>query len=159
MAAKKKKVKSEHKGKELFDFVNGIFADQRMAFFDDLSEEEKKKYHQSRWMIHRFISMNAHYIPIANAVQKYTELPARNHYQFLTRMLPKGRQFNKYIKGSKESKYEQWMVELVANHFNVRKSEAMTYIDLYQQHNIDELVTICRMYGTDMKDIQHALNI
>jgi hypothetical protein len=159
MAAKKKKAKSETKGKELFDFINMIYQDQKVSSFDDMSEDEKKKYHQSRYMIHRFLSMNPHYLPIVNEVQKYPDMPARAHYQFLCSLIPKGRQFNKYIKGNKEGKYESWMVELVANHFNVKKSEAMTYIELYIEKDIDELITLCRMYGTDMEDIQDALQL
>lgn len=159
MAPKKKKVKSEHKGKELFDFVNAIFADQSISFFDNLSEDEQKKYHQSRYMINRFVSMNPHYLPVVNEIQKYTDMPARAHYLFLTSLIPKGRQFNKYIKGDKETKYEPWMVELVANHYNVRKSEAINYIELYIEKDVDELIKLCRMYGRDKEEIEDALHV
>ena len=68
-----------------------------MCFYDDLSEEEKKKYKYSRYMIHRFVGMNPNYLPIVNEIQKYTELPDRSHYQFLVSLIPKDRQFYKYI--------------------------------------------------------------
>lgn len=153
MAKEKKDVSGT---KELFDFLDGITTNQSIEFFDGLTDADKKSYKGSRYMIHRFLSMNPHYLPVANAIQKYTSMPDRNHYQFLTGILPRGKQYNKYIKGSKEQKYEKWLVELVTNHFKVSKKEATQYIEIYYKHDKKGLKTLCEMYGVDKKDIKKA---
>lgn len=157
MPPKKKLVSTEpkeHKGKELFDFVNMIQQDGKLSSFDNMTDAEKKKYKTSRYMIHRFLSMNPAYSPVVNAVQKYTQMPERAHYQFLTGIIPKSRQFNKYIKGSKDDRYESWLVDLVANHNNVSKVEAITYLDIYYHHDKNALREICQMYGIDSKTLK-----
>ncbi len=159
MAAKKKVTSTEpkeNKGKELFDFVNMIQQDGKLSSYDNLTEAEKKKYKTSRYMIHRFLSMNPAYSPVVNAVQKYTQMPDRAHYQFLTGIIPKSRQFNRYIKGSKDDTYETWLVELVANHYNVSKTEAITYLDIYYQNDKASLRAMCTMYGVDPKVMKKA---
>jgi formate dehydrogenase maturation protein FdhE len=152
----KKKVQTEqtNKGKELFDFLNGITTDQSKAFFDNLTDVEKKKYKTSRYMIHRFLSMNVNYAQVVNALQQYSNIPDKAHYQFLTGMLPKGKQYNKYIKGDKDERYEAWLVQLVAKHYSVSTVEASQYLDILYSHNKEELKTLCKSYGIDDKQIK-----
>ena len=154
----KKKVQTEetNKGKELFDFLSGITTDQSMDFFDNLNDAEKKKYKNSRYMIHRFLSMNVNYSQVVNALQKYTSVPDRAHYLFLTSMLPKGKQYNKYIKGEKDEKYESWLIDIVAKHYNVSKVEAIQYLEIYYTHNKDALIMLCKSYGIDSKTLKKA---
>jgi hypothetical protein len=156
MAKKKVQVEETNKGKELFDFLNGITTDQSTEFFDNLNDAEKKKYKNSRYMLHRFLSMNVNYSQVVNAVQKYSAIPDRAHYLFLTNMLPKGKQYNKYIKGEKDERYETWLVELVAKHFNVSKVEAIQYLEIYYTQNKDALIMLCKNYGIDSKTLKKA---
>jgi len=71
-------------------------------------------------------------------------------------MLPKGRQFNKYIKGQKEDTYESWLVELVSKYFNVSTVEATTYLDIYYEHNRGALRILCELHGIDSKQLKKA---
>ena len=151
-----KKAEVSEKGKELFDFLTAVTADQSMQFFDGLNDTDKKKYKYSRYMLHRFLSMNVNYAPIVNALQKYPNIPDRAHYQFLTNILPRGKQYNKYIKGSKDEKYENWLVELVAKHYQVSKVEATTYLEIYYTQNKDGLRELCEKYGVDKKQLKQA---
>lgn len=144
------------KAKGLFDFVNGVTADQSMKFFDELSEVERKTYKNSRYMIHRFLSMNMNYSPVVNIIQKYTSMPERAHYLFLTNILPKGKQYNKYIKGDKDDRYESWLVELVAKHYHVSRNEAITYLEIYYSSSKESLREICKLYGIDQKLLKAA---
>lgn len=154
----KKKVQTDvvNKGKELFDFLNGITTDQRTKFFDELNDGEKKKYKASRYMIHRFLSMNPNYVPVVNELQKYSGIPDRNHYLFLTNMLPRGKQYNKYIKGSQDDRYEAWLVELVARHYYVSIVEASQYLDILYKSNKQQLKELCELYGIDSKQLKKA---
>jgi hypothetical protein len=142
--------------KGLFDFINGITTNQSMEFYDDMTESEKKSYRTSRYMIHRFLSMNSAWAPIINILQQYPNMPDRSHYQFLVQMLPKGKQFSKYIKSAKETKYESWLVEIVVKHFQVSQKEALDYLDIYYEHNRGELRLLCEMYGVDSKIMKRA---
>lgn len=144
------------KSKDLFDFLTGIYTDQTSDFYDSLSDDEKKKYRNSRYMLHRFLSMNVHYSQVVNELQKWSTIPDRAHYLFLANMIPRGKQFYKYVKGSKDEKYEKWLVELVAKHYNVSKVEAIQYIEIYMKQNKAELREICRMYGTDPQMMKKA---
>jgi len=153
---KKKKAEVSEKGKELFDFLTAITADQSMQFFDGLNDTDKKKYKYSRYMLHRFLSMNVNYAPVVNELQKYPSIPDRAHYQFLTNILPCGKQYNKYIKGSRSSLYEDWLVELVAKHYQVSKVEAITYLEIYYTQNKDGLRELCEKYGIDKKQLKQV---
>jgi hypothetical protein len=150
----KKKTEVSEKGKELFDFLHAVTADQSMQFFDGLNDADKKKYKYSRYMLHRFLSMNVNYAPVVNELQKYPSIPDRAHYQFLTNILPRGKQYNKYIKGSRDEKYEKWLVELVAKHYQVSKVEAITYLEIYYTQNKTGLRELCEMYGIDKKELK-----
>ena len=107
-------------------------------------------------MLHRFLSMNVNYAPIVNELQKYPSIPDRAHYQFLTNILPRGKQYNKYIKGSKDEKYEKWLVELVAKHYQVSKVEAITYLEIYYAQNKNGLRELCEMYGIGKKELKQV---
>lgn len=143
-----------NQGKELFDFIAGITENQTTEFFDSLTESERKKYKASRYMIHRFLSMNSNYLPVVDELQKCTGIPDRCHYLFLTNILPRGRQFNKYIKGNKEGKYEKWLVDLVAKHFHVSTVEAIQYIEIYYLHDKSGLRELCEKHGIDSKTLK-----
>jgi hypothetical protein len=142
------------KGKGLFDLIGGITADQSTDFFDNLTEDEQKTYKNSRYMMHRFLSMNPAYAPVVNEVQRYPNIPDRAHYLTLTNVLPKGKQFHKYIKSKKEETYEPWLVDLLTKYFNVSKKEALDYLDIYYEHNRPALRLLCEMHGIDSKTLK-----
>jgi hypothetical protein len=155
MAKKSAKV-SKESGKSMFDLIDAIYTNQSPDFFDTLTDSEKKLYKNSRYMIHRFISMNPLYAPVVNAIQQYTTIPEKAHYLFLTNILPKGKQYNKYIKGEKDEKYESWLVDIVAKHYQVSKAEAITYLEIYYRQNKDGLRELCEKYAIDKKQLKQA---
>jgi len=155
MAKKSAKV-SKESGKSMFDLIDAIYTNQSPDFFDTLTDSEKKLYKNSRYMIHRFISMNPLYAPVVNAIQQYTTIPEKAHYLFLTNILPKGKQYNKYIKGEKDEKYESWLVDIVAKHYQVSKAEAITYLEIYYTQNKDGLRELCEKYGIDKKQLKQV---
>ena len=145
-----------NQGKELFDFIAGITENQTTEFFDSLTESERKKYKASRYMIHRFLSMNSNYLPVVDELQKYTGIPDRCHYLFLTNILPRGRQFNKYIKGVHNSLYEEWLINLVSKHYHVSHAEAVVYLKIYYSQDKDSLRNLCKSYGIEQKLLKSA---
>jgi len=148
--------KNESKSMGLFDFLDGIYTDQRIDFYDSMSDRDKKGYKNSKYMMHRFLSMNTHYLPIVNEIQKYTQISGRAHYQFLTNIIPRGKQFNKYIKSKKKDKYETWLIELVSKHYEISINEATTYLDIFYKSNKSGLKELCQKYGVDKKQLKKA---
>jgi hypothetical protein len=142
---------------DLFSFLNEVTVGKREDFYDNLADAEKKTYKSSRYMLHRFLSMNIHFTPIVNEVQRYSSIiPDNAHYKFLAKALPRGKQYNKYIKNSKDSKYEEWLIKLVGKHYNISHKEAVEYLNIYYASDKAALTTLCKMYATDPKLLKKA---
>lgn len=147
----KKNNSSKESTKSLFDHINAIYTDQRIDYFTNLSDADKKSY--SIYMVNRFLSMNPLQLPFVNEIQKYNLSPDI-HYLFFSQLVPRGKQFNKYIKGAKEKTYEQWMIELVSKHYEVSSAEAIEYIDMLYRLNKKELRELLELYGIDSKTLK-----
>lgn len=139
--------------KTLFEHIDAIYQYQKPDYFSTLNDADIRTY--SNYMVNRFLSMNMHQLPIVNEIQKYNISP-EVHYLFYSNVLPRGKQYNKYVKAKKEHKYEPWVIELVAKYYEVSQDEAMTYIELYQMHDKEGLKELCRKYGVDDKTIKKA---
>ena len=90
--------------------------------------------------------MDKDFIEVVNAFQQYAigTLEPREVYKWYCDILPRGKIFNKYIKGKRNKKYDKEMINIVSNHFEVSKQETKTYIDLLDKQEIKE---IYKMYG------------
>lgn len=135
--------------KNMFDFITAITENQTDQFFDSLTDEELKLYKNSRYMINRFLSMNAKYLEVINAAQSYSMMPDRMHYKFLSGILPKKKQYQKYIKATTSIVYPKWLIELIAKHYLISTTDAIDYLDIFYKHNKKELRLICEMYAVD----------
>lgn len=141
----------------IFDHLSYIT--DKKVIWDTLSEADKKAF--VPYLINRWLSMNMDFVEIVNELQKYTigQLSAAETYKLYFDILPKQKQFNKYIKGKKADKFNVELVELISNHFLVSKSEAKDYIEMYIDSNIAELKDIIKMYGKSDKEIEKLFKI
>jgi len=139
--------------KSLFDHINTIYQEQKKNYFSSLTDGDKKTY--SAYMVNRFLSMNIHQLPLVNEIQKYN-IPDENHYLFYATTVPRGKQYNKYVKAAKETKYEEWLVDLVAKHYCVSQVEAISYLEIYYKDDKSALRSLCEKYGVDPKIIKKA---
>ncbi len=139
--------------KTLFDHINEIYQSQKKNYFSGLDDGEKRTY--SNYMVNRFLSMNIHQLPLVNEIQKYT-LPSDVHYLFFATTIPRGKQYNKYVKAAKETKYEDWLIDLVAGHYCVSQDEAKSYLNIYYNDGKQALRELCEKYGVDPKVIKKA---
>ena len=146
---------SEVKAKSLFDHLSGI-TDKKVKW-DSLSELDHKSF--SPYMINRFLSMNMDFIELINEFQKYTigGLDAREVYKLYSDILPKQKQYNKYIKGKTTDKYNSDLVELLSKHFLVSEKEAIEYLDIYSDTSLDPVKEIIKKYGKTDKEITKLL--
>ena len=136
----------------IFDHFNNITTNK--VGWSNLSETNRKSF--SPYMINRLLSMNTDYIDLVNELQKYTVgiLEARDVYQLYIDLIPKKKQFNKYIKASKEAKYNANLVELLSKHFSISLKESMEYLDLLLPDRQDTVVDILKKYGKTDKEIK-----
>ena len=140
------------KRKNLFDHINAITSRQHSNYWDEISDEDKKSW--SNYMVNRFLSMKMEWIEFVNEVQKYPLKP-KELYKVYTDILPKKRQWLKYIKGDKEMKYPKWVYEIVAKHLQVSLREASDAVDMYElSHGGQaELADILIKYGRTNEEI------
>ena len=150
MANNKKVVK---KNKGLFDHITHITQKQTKGYWNSLNETEKKQW--SNYMIHRFLSMKMEYVDVVNEIQRYNLKP-KDLYKLYTNVLPKKKEWLRYVKGKKTMKYEKWVVEIVAKHYESSLSEAREYLDVFYstEQNKANLKTILQKYGSDPKEIR-----
>jgi hypothetical protein len=143
---------SKVKRKNLFDHINAITSQQHPNYWDEISDEDKKSW--SNYMVNRFLSMKIEWIEFVNEVQKYPLKP-KELYKVYTDIIPRKRQWLKYIKGDKEMKYPKWVYEIVAKHLQVSLREASDAVDMYElSHGGQaELVDILLKYGRTNEEI------
>ena len=133
----------------IFDWVNQILVHKK--HWDDFTEDEQKKF--SPFIINRFLSMDKDFLEIVNYFQKYSigTLEPREVYKWYCNMLPKGKRFNKYIKGKKDKKYNTELIDIMVTHFECSKSQVKDYLELIHKN---ELMEILEKYGMNEKTIK-----
>ena len=136
----------------IFDWINQILV--KKTHWNEFTEDEQKKF--SPFIINRWLSMDKEFLEIVNFFQKYSigTLEPREVYKWYCDMLPKGKRFNKYIKGKKDKKYNTELIDIMVTHFECSKSQVKDYLDLIAK---DELMEILEKYGMNEKTIKRLL--
>ena len=136
----------------IFDWVNNILVHKKN--WNEFTEDEQKKF--SPFIINRWLSMDKDFLEIVNYFQKYSigTLEPREIYKWYCGVLPKGKRFNKYIKGKKDKKYNSELLDIMVTHFECSKSQVKDYLDLIAK---DELIEILEKYGMNEKTIKRLL--
>ena len=136
----------------IFNWINEILVSKK--HWNEFTEDEQKKF--SPFIINRWLSMDKEFIEIVNYFQKYSigTLEPREVYKWYCDMLPKGKRFNKYIKGKKDKKYNTELIDIMVTHFECSKSQVKDYLDLIAKN---ELIEILEKYGTNEKTIKRLL--
>ena len=140
--------------KKLFDHLNAITAEQDPNYFDKLSEEDLKSW--SNFMINRFLSMKPEWVELIATLLHLTQtLEPKEMYKLYINVIPKGKQFLKYIKGKTEDKYEQFIIDLLKREYDCSENQAIEYLEvLYSSREGREYMKyVCEKYGIDKKQI------
>lgn len=132
----------KRKAATMFDFIDGVT--HKKKEWSRWSEMDQKAF--SPFMMNRFLSMRMELTELVNEFQTYTIglLRPQETYRLYFELLPNNKAFAKYIKGKSEDRYEKALVEQIAEHYQVSKSEAADYIDLMDKEQCDRILT---MYG------------
>ena len=141
------------KKKSLFDHVNQVTSVQNPNYWEDISDEDKKTW--SNYMVNRFLSMKSDWIELVNEVQKYT-LEPKELYKVYTSILPKKKQWLRYIKGDKKMKYPKWVYEIVTKHLQCSMREANDAVEMYDisHGGQTELADILFKYGVEQEEVR-----
>ena len=136
----------------IIDWMNQLLVHKK--HWDEFTEEERKKF--SPFIINRWLSMDEDFLEIVNFFQKYSigTLEPREVYKWYCNMLPKGKRFNKYIKGKKDKKYNTELIDIMVTNFECSKSQVKDYLELIHK---DELIEILEKYGMNEKTIKRLL--
>ena len=136
----------------IFNWINEILVSKK--HWNEFTEDEQKKF--SPFIINRWLSMDKDFLEIVNFFQKYSigTLEPREVYKWYCDMLPKGKRFNKYIKGKKDKKYNTELIDIMVMHFECSKSQVKDYLELIHK---DELIEILEKYGMNEKTIKRLL--
>ena len=147
------------KKKSLFDHINQVTSVQNPNYWDEISDEDKKSW--SNYMTHRFLSMKMEWVELVNELQKYNLKP-KELYKLYTNILPKGKQWLKYTKGRNDMSHPNWLINVVVNHEQISKKEAIEYIDMLMltEGGMLELGELSRKWGVEETKIKKAgLNV
>ena len=136
----------------IFDWINQILV--KKTHWNEFTEDEQKKF--SPFIINRWLSMDKEFLEIVNVFQKYSigTLEPREVYKWYCDILPKGKRFNKYIKGKKSKKYNTELVNVISNYFECSKLQTRDYLELIDKN---ELIEILEKYGMNEKTIKRLL--
>jgi hypothetical protein len=147
-----KKSENTVKAKTIFQHLSGI--KEKKESWTSLSDMDKKSF--SPFIINRWLSMNLDLLPIVNILQKYTIgfLSARDVYKVYLDFLPKKKTFDKYIKGSKSSKYNKECLEYLSQWYGVSQREVTDYLEILSN---DDVINILMKYGLTEKESKKLL--
>ena len=132
----------ENKAKSIFDHLSGL-TDKKVSW-EHLTDADRKSF--TVYIVNRWLSMNMDFIEIVNEFQKYTigQISPAETYKLYFDVLPKQKQFNKYIKGKKADKYNSELVELLSKHFLISEKQATEYLDMSQELSLNTLKEIVK---------------
>ena len=126
----------------ILDWINQILVHKNP--WNSFNETDQKTF--SPFIINRWLSMDEEFIEVVNYFQKYAigTLEPREVYKWYCDVLPRGKRFNKYIKGKRDKKYDKEMVNIISSHFECSKLHAKEYFQFLTKKQIKE---ISIMYG------------
>lgn len=153
MARKKAEGNAVVKPKGLFDHINHIRSVQDPKYFDSLSDADQKSW--SNYMVCRFLSMQPEILEYVNEIQRYSDLPPRHFYQLCLLIVPRGRAFYPYIKGTKEGKWEKELILILRRHFEESERNILEYLEIIPKK---ELKAIVSMYGHTEKEVEKLIS-
>ena len=120
---------------ELFDYLKAMTEKKEELDFDN--DEVRKGY--SSYLINRFVSMCEIYIPLCNEINRY-DVPKSVHFRYMSSVLPKRKQFFKYIKKKKDLSQTEKLV--IANYFQIGLKETEQYINILDENQLKEIIDI-----------------
>lgn len=133
----------------MFQILNYLTAEKKS--WSSLSDEEKKNF--NIFFMNRILSFDEDIVEIVNFMQKNSNIPVEQYYNFWLNNLPPKRLYLKYLKKNKSSENNDLLLSL-ANYLSISSREVREYI-----HMIDKKIlhNILGNIGYDQKQIKKLL--
>ena len=133
----------------ILEWINQILIHKKP--WDSFDESDQKTF--SPFIINRWLSMDEEFIEVVNYFQKYSigTLEPREVYKWYSDFLPKGKRFNKYIKGRKDKKYDSELIHLMCEYFQCSTAETKENLSLISKEEVNQIL---EKYGVDPKKIK-----
>jgi hypothetical protein len=145
---KTKITKPKEKKISFFDHVKHITQVQDPNYYNNLSEFDQKSF--NHFMILKALSMNPYLIDDVATLYRYFDvIPPAQFYQLLIAIIPIDKGFYKWIKGQKKNKFDDRVIDYVAEKFQVSTREAIDYANILPTK---ELWNIVRGFGLTEKE-------
>ena len=145
---------TQEKRVSVFDLVKIMTTTSRK--WSDLSDEERAA--TEPYMIIMILSMHPDLLELCNEFQRYaisSELSPREVYTFFNELLPKRSYYSPWIKGSKDSAYNEQLTNIIAQEYECSKTQAAEYLNIFvESNNIEALVKIVSKYGYNEAQVE-----
>ena len=132
-------------------YLMAITANYQIGW-DDSSVFEHRQY---PCLHHSMTKESWEQLDLVNEIQKYP-LEPKELYKVYTSILPKKKQWLRYIKGDKKMDYPKWVYEIVAKDMQVSMREAVSAVETYTMSTggQSELADILLKYGIENKEVR-----
>lgn len=151
---------SDDDSRGLFDHLNAVKQHKDPDYWEDLSDSEKKDF--SKFMIERFLSCNPAFTPIISELKPYTqEMEDRHVYRLYAEILPYDGNYWDYVSNKNKERYPDWIVEKLADYYEISTKEAREYIDVFlsKEDGKEKIKSILEKYGMEEDKIKQVSKI
>jgi len=134
-----------------FDFLKLVH--NKKVNWEDLNEEEQKAW--NTFIINRALSFTSDYLDIINKIQPYTggQLTPAEIFKYYQSMLPSNFRFQKWIKGTKTSKYNKGLVEVISAYLECSNKQAEDYLNILDKKEIKALLQHIGIQDSEAKKL------
>lgn len=143
---------------ELFDHIKNLTVNKKP--WAELRASDKKTFNS--YMITLWLGMVPELLTLVDDLQIYSigNLTPEQYYKILYDYLPVKSYFIKYIKGIKEGKFNKDLIQLVSKHYEISKSDAVDYLEIFNGNinNQLELRNLIEKYGKTDKEINKLMD-
>ena len=156
---KQKKTKEiPNKIRGLFDHINHIREVKSPEYYQTLSDNERNSF--NKYMLLRVLSMDSDIIEEMSFISKYFQnIPNEQFYKLLIDVVPKGRKFCKYIKGTADN-INKTILECICKKFFVGETDAKDYYTVFtaSESGLKDLVSLIEGFGYSENEIEKMLS-
>jgi len=131
-----------------FDFLKLVH--NKQIRWEDLNEDEQKTY--NTFIINKALSFNSDYLDIVNKIQHYTPRP-KESFKYYQNMTNNKFRYNKWIKGTKTSKYNKGLVEVISVYLECSNKQAEDYLNILDKKEIKALLQHIGIQDSEAKKL------
>jgi len=132
-----------------FDFLKLIHNDKKIKW-EDFNEDEQKSW--NTFIINKGLSFNSDYLNIINNIQRYTPTN-KESFRYLQSMTKNYFKYNKWIKGSKSTKFNKDLIEIISAYLECSHREAEDYLNILDIKEIKQFLKVIGIQDSEVKKL------